>query len=78
MAAGACDDCTKAAAELWHCFTSGCPGCAARAVARGPNFHRCRLAGRQDRRYREELALVGVTHQQVLQAAAADFEGGGA
>lgn len=70
----ACQNCSKARAELWHGFTAGCPGCAARAVSRGPNFRRCRDAGRQDRRYRDELELVGVTHQQVIEAAAADFE----
>lgn len=78
MDAVACEDCTKAAAGLWHGFTAACKGCAARAVSRGPNYRRCRDAGRKDRLYCHELELVGVTHQQVLQAAAVDVEGGGA
>lgn len=67
-----CEACTTAAERLNHLFRSGCNGCAARAVARGPHFHRCRTAGRQDKEYRALLAAVGVTHEQVLQAAEAD------
>ena len=68
-----CQDCTLSASRSWHGFSAGCPGCAARAVSRGPNYRRCLAEGRQDRRYRDELALVGVTHERVKAAAAADF-----
>jgi tRNA(Ile2) C34 agmatinyltransferase TiaS len=67
-----CADCTQATLGPWHSFTANCPGCAARAVSRGPNFFRCRAQGKQDRLYREELQLVGVTHDQVLQAVQSD------
>lgn len=67
-----CDACATASHEVSHDFRDGCKGCAARAVARGPNFARCRKEGRQDRRYRSELELLGVTHAEVLQAHAAD------
>lgn len=67
-----CKHCITAAAKPHHGFAAGCPGCAARAVARGPNWRRCLAAGVQDRLYREELALYQVTHEDVRQAAAAD------
>jgi hypothetical protein len=69
----ACPDCIKSATELWHGFRANCEGCAARGVGRGPNFRRVRDAGRLDRKYRSELDLVGVTHDQVKAAHAADF-----
>lgn len=69
-----CPDCAAAAKRRWHGFSANCKGCAARAVARGHNYRRCLKAGRQDRQYRDELALVGVTHDQVRAAAAADRE----
>lgn len=67
-----CSDCTTAAAEVWHGFRMGCIGCAARAVSRGPNFRRCRDAGRQDRQYQGELRQLGVTHEQARNAYQAD------
>jgi hypothetical protein len=67
-----CPDCTRSAAELWHGFTHGCPGCAARAVSRGPNYRESHAAGKQTRKYRDELQQFGVSHQQVIDAAAAD------
>lgn len=67
-----CADCEAASKAPWHGFRNGCAGCAARAVARGFNFRRCRDAGTQDRAYRQELALLNVTHQQVIEAAQAD------
>lgn len=67
-----CADCTQAALGPWHGFRAGCKGCAARAVARGPNFYRCKAQGQQDRRYRDELELMKVTHDQVREAAKAD------
>ena len=67
-----CADCVQATLTAWHAFRAGCPGCAARAVSRGPNFARCRALGAQDRRYRDELELLKVTHAQVIEAAKAD------
>lgn len=72
-----CVDCVKAAMTVWHSFRYGCQGCAARAVARGPNFSASRKLGNQTRRYREELAMLGVTHESVLQAHAVDKVKGG-
>jgi len=72
MSTEPCADCTQATLTTWHGFTMGCKGCAARAVSRGPNFARARAEGKQDRRYRDELQLVDVTHGQVLEAAKAD------
>lgn len=68
-----CPACDIAHRELSHEFRANCPGCAARAVARGQNFRRVRDAGRLDRKYQAELDLVGVTHDQVKAAAANDF-----
>lgn len=68
-----CVDCDAAAVAPWHGFQSGCLGCAARSVARGPNYRRCLSVGYQDRLYRNELELLGVTHEAVRQAAAADY-----
>jgi len=68
-----CEDCTKAATQVWHGFTMGCQGCCARATARGPNFHRVRTTGSQDRPYRAQLQQFGLTHEQVKAAALNDF-----
>lgn len=67
-----CPDCEAAARGPWHGFMACCQGCAARAVSRGPNYRRCLSSGMQDRLYRQELELLGVTHQAVREAAAAD------
>lgn len=67
-----CDDCDHAATQPWHGFRANCPGCAARAVARGVNYASSRSRGQQTRQYREELALLHVTHQQVLEASRVD------
>jgi hypothetical protein len=67
-----CDNCEQSSAREWHGFTAGCLGCAARAVARGPNWRRCLAAGAKDRLYLEELELYGVSHREVCKAAAAD------
>jgi hypothetical protein len=69
-----CIDCTEAAKRPWHGFRFGCQECAARAISRGPNFRRCRDAGRLDRKYQAELDLLGCTHDQVKAAYAADKE----
>lgn len=69
-----CEDCQLAAERLHHAYRSGCKGCAARAIARGPDFHRCRTAGKQDQKYRQLLEAVGVTHEQAMAAAQVDAE----
>ena len=69
-----CPACIEASLRPSWLFRKGCKGCEARAVARGPDFFRCKLAGRQDREYRALLASVGVTHDEVVAAAAADRE----
>lgn len=72
MTDSTCPDCAASATQVWHGFTHGCQGCAARALARGHHFRRCRDAGMLDRHYRAALALFGVTHEQVKAAAQAD------
>lgn len=67
-----CVDCEAASKAPWHGFKAACPGCAARAVSRGANYRRCLAGGMQDRRYRDELDLLKVTHEAVREAAAAD------
>lgn len=69
-----CRDCTAASQRSHWEFASDCKGCIARGVARGPHFRRCRDAGQLDRAYRQQLQQAGVTHDQVKEAAAADFE----
>jgi hypothetical protein len=68
----ACRECIAAAVRPWHGFASDCKGCAARAIARGPNYRQAQAGGRQDWKYRAELEALGVTHEQVKAAAAAD------
>jgi hypothetical protein len=67
-----CEDCRIATERVWHTFRANCPGCAARAVSRGPNYRESHAAGKQTRKYRDELEMLGVSHQQVLEAAKAD------
>lgn len=67
-----CADCTASAQGPRWVFRAGCRGCKARAVARSPDFFRCRVAGRQDKDYRALLARVGLTHDEVLAARQAD------
>lgn len=70
-----CPDCTQAAARDWHGFTADCPGCAARAVARGPNYRESLATSRQTSKYRAELDLLKVSHEQVKAAAGVDAIG---
>lgn len=70
-----CPDCTSAAARDWHGFTADCPGCAARAVARGPNYRESLAASRQTSKYRAELQMLKVSHEQVKAAAQSDALG---
>lgn len=71
-AVSSCADCVTAAHSCWHGFRSGCIGCAARSVARGPHYHRCGATGTQDRQYRAHLEQMGVTHQAVREQAQSD------
>lgn len=67
-----CEDCTKAAAGVWHGFRASCHGCTARAVARTPQHAEARAARVLTAAYRAALTKAGVTHQQVKDAAALD------
>jgi hypothetical protein len=74
-----CFDCMAAAAGAHHGFRSGCRGCEARGVARGPFFFDAKRAERGtaegDRMredYRRILERIGVSHDQVKAAHAAD------
>lgn len=67
-----CTDCAVAAARAWHGFTQGCRGCCARAAGRSPQFAAARKAGVVDHQYRRLLDQVGLTHDEVKAAVAAD------
>lgn len=67
-----CPECENAAQRLWHGFQAGCQGCAARAAARSPAYHHARTSGTQDADYRQMLARLGLTHEQVKEAARMD------
>lgn len=70
--APSCPDCSAAAKKRWHGFHANCLGCAARSLVRGPHFRRVQQAGVLDRQYRGACEQLGVTHEQVRAAAAAD------
>lgn len=70
-----CVACQAAEVGPGYVYRKGCKGCSARQIARGPDFHRCRLAGKQDSKYREVLASHGVTHADAVAAAEADRAG---
>lgn len=72
MSETTCAACEQSRVTVSHSFHAGCRGCAARAVSRGPNYRRVRQAGVLDRQYRGELDALGVTHDEVKAAAAAD------
>lgn len=67
-----CPACTTAAEQLSHEFRADCRGCAARAAARSPHFHRVAAAGVLDRAYRNLLEQFGLQHDDVKAAAAVD------
>lgn len=69
-----CPACTTAAQEVCAMFVVGCPGCMARTAARSPQFFEARQAGKLTPDYRDLLQRLGVTHEAVKAAAAADFE----
>lgn len=73
----ACPACLAAAVRMHHVFHSACKGCNARAIARGPDYHRVRTAGKLDSRYKRALDQIGITHADVKRAADADALGKG-
>ena len=68
-----CEDCAASAQAMHHGFRSGCKGCQARAAARSPWYFYSKQAGRQTEQYRGLLATLGLTHDQVKAAEAADY-----
>lgn len=73
-----CPACLTAAQELSHEFRTDCQGCTARAIARGPDYYRCRKAGKLDALYFQALERVGLTHSEVKAAAESDVMNKGA
>lgn len=69
-----CPDCAAAVVRRHWVFRSGCKGCTARGIGRGPNFKASADAGRLTARYREELRMCEVSHEAVKAARAADYE----
>lgn len=59
-----CPACTAATQRASHFFMANCRGCAARTVARMPQF----------REYRRLLEQMHVTHLEVVAAATTDKE----
>lgn len=64
-----CQHCAAAVKGPHFAFQASCKGCQARDIAAGPDFFRCRAAGKQDKQYRALLQLRGVTHEAVVMAA---------
>ncbi len=69
-----CDDCTSARQQVWSGFRYGCLVCRARMVSRSLPCHESRRQLRLTPEYRELLARMEVSHEQVKAAAVADFE----
>lgn len=67
-----CQDCKRAAVEMWHAFTNSCRQCNALGFSRGQDFFRVRNEGRLDKDYQARLQALGLTHIEVKQAAAED------
>lgn len=70
-----CSDCKNSSERLWHGFTSGCKGCQARAIGRGPLFHQAKSCGRITSDYRALLVHFNLTHEQIKAAHKADALG---
>jgi hypothetical protein len=68
----ACQDCATAARQPHHIFVSTCAGCRARSVARSQPFAQARRAGRQYPDYITLRESLGLTHDAVKAAYAAD------
>lgn len=69
-----CEACESARHGVCATFFSHCQGCAARAASRSPQAHEARALGRQTPEYRDMLARLEVTHEEVKAAHAVDFE----
>jgi hypothetical protein len=67
-----CSDCQAAAGQPHHGFTASCRGCQARALARSPAFAEARRAQRLTPDYRNALERLGLSHEEVKDAARAD------
>lgn len=68
----ACQECAAAARGPRHIFVASCAGCRARSVARSQPFFQARRAGRQESDYIALRESLGLTHEQVKAAYAAD------
>jgi hypothetical protein len=66
-----CEDCERAKIKDSGLFRD-CRGCRARAVARSVHFSKALKARSQHREYHRVLEQVGVTHEEVVNAALND------
>ncbi len=69
-----CPNCQAAETAPHYAFRASCPGCVARGVGRGPNFADSARYGFLTAQYRAELQKLGLTHNQVKEARAKDYE----
>ena len=69
-----CPDCAASEVGLWAGFTRTCERCRARMVARSMPCWASRQAGKLTCEYVRLLQKTGLTHQQVKDAGALDFE----
>lgn len=76
MTGADCANCATARTKVWAGFRVGCTGCEARALSRTPAFFESRKTRRLSAVYVAALETMGLTHDQVKAAHAADFEGG--
>ena len=66
-----CPDCLAAAQKLHNTFND-LPCCRARAAARSQHFSKAFKDKRQHREYRQLIEFIGVTNEQVVEAAKQD------
>lgn len=74
MAEVECEDCTQAKQRVWGGFRYSCLVCRARMVSRSLPCAESRSQLRLTLGYRDLMARMEVTHEQVKGAALADFE----
>lgn len=74
MSTDTCKDCEAANTQVWGAFVAGCKGCQARAVARSPQCFEAARKGHQTAAYRDLLARLDVSHDQVLHAMSKDYQ----
>lgn len=66
-----CKHCAASERDPKHAiYTSGCQGCKARAMAHSPVFFDFARSGRLTKEYRDALASMGLTHDEVKKASA--------